>query len=121
MINELPKGKSRRIYKVISHIITYLKEERLKLKKGAVWNASSDIIESTFGMYKSRISKNSLHGITSYVLILPLMSKINAERTHVDINFKTALEEIYMRDLHQWEMENLTKNQTIKRRNMLSA
>ena len=121
LINELPKGKSRRIDKVISHLTKYLKEERLKLKKGAVWNASSDIIESTFGMYKSRISKNSLHGITSYVLILPLMSKINAERTHVDINFKTALEEIYMRDLHQWKMENLTENQTIKRRNLLSA
>jgi len=121
LINELPKGYNQRIDKVISLMTTYLKEERLKLKKGAVWNASSDIIESAFGIYKSRISKNSLHGITTYVFILPLISKINDERTLIDICFKTALEEVYMRDLKLWSKENLTENQTIKRKNKLSA
>jgi hypothetical protein len=39
----------------------------------------------------------------------------------LDTNVKANLENVYMRDLHQWSKEHLTENQTIKRRKKLTA
>jgi hypothetical protein len=55
--------------------------------KKAVWHISSDMIESLLGSYKSRNSPNPLNGVTEQVLILPLMTKINAKTGITTINF----------------------------------
>ena len=39
-------------------------------------NISSDIIESTFGVFKQKKSPNKLYGITPFVLFIPLHAKL---------------------------------------------
>ena len=34
----------------------------------------------------------------------------------IDTSFKTNLEGVYMQDLHQWKSNELTENQTVKRK-----
>jgi hypothetical protein len=86
-----------------------------------IYNASSDMIESVFGSYKFRKSPNTLHGVTPYVLILPLLTRMNVKGNGLETNVKANLENVYMRDLHQWTKEHLIENQTIKRRKKLTA
>jgi hypothetical protein len=86
-----------------------------------VCHASSDIIESLFGAYKFRRSKNPLHGVTSYVLLLPLLTRTGKGMEKSRVDFKHALESVSMKDLKQWEMDNLTENLAVKRTHTLAA
>jgi hypothetical protein len=53
-----------------------LQEEQGKLMdEKTVWHASSDIMESIFGFYKFRKSKNQLNGITLYVFSVTSIDK----------------------------------------------
>jgi hypothetical protein len=98
-------------------ITTYLANEKAKLPNDkTVWHASSDIIESMFGTYKSREASAPSHGVTPFVLFLPLLSKNNAEKNTIDINFSTALESVSMADLKHWSDTQLIENQLVKRR-----
>jgi hypothetical protein len=100
----------------------YLLKEAVKLPSSEViCNASSDMIESVFGSCKFRKSPNPLHGVTAYVLILPLLTKMNASGNGLDTNVKASLENVCMRDLHQWTKEHLTENQTVKRQKKITA
>jgi hypothetical protein len=75
------------VRRVKEDIKTYLQEEKLKVKDDKdCLHASSDIIESMFGTYKIRRSKNRLNGITPYVLILPLITQMGKEKKHSNIN-----------------------------------
>ena len=104
--------------KVAEQIMQYLKEEVNKLPKNskACWHASSDIIESLFGIYKDRKSPNSLHGVTPFVLLLPLHTRIGTDDGKiVHFDFKHSLESVYLRDIDKWKKENLLENQVYKR------
>lgn len=119
---ELSSSGIERVNNLFSLLTGYFLEEAEKLTSSdTIWNASSDMIESVFGCYKFRRSKNSLHGVTAYVLILPLVTKMKEPEKGLDTNFKENLENVYMRDLYQWTSEYLTENQAIKRRNKLAA
>jgi hypothetical protein len=80
-----------------------------------VWHASSDIIESIFGFYKFRKSKNQLNGITPYVLVLPLLTKMGEGYKPSPVDFKSSLENVFMKDLETWKNDNLTENLAVKR------
>lgn len=122
LISKELMGKSKRVEKFAVSATNYLVKEAVKLPDSKViFNASSDMIESAFGCYKFRKSRNALHGVTAYVLILPLLTKMRASGKGLDTNVKANLEEVYMRDLHQWKTDKLTKNQAVKRRNKLAA
>ncbi|MDR1021900.1 MAG: hypothetical protein LBL94_01270 [Prevotellaceae bacterium] len=113
---------SKRVKQVRDSVASYLEEERLKLKDDkSCWHASSDIIESMFGYYKFRRSKNRLNGITSYVLLLPLLTRMGEVRKRSKINFKEALESVFMKDLKAWNDDNLTENLAVKRKKKLAA
>jgi hypothetical protein len=119
VLKALGKGNERMI-KLSAFIVNYVKEEILKLeKKDACWNASSDIIESIFGCYKSRKSPIALHGVTSFVLFIPILAL--SEQKNNPGNFKQFLEKIYLRDIHQWTKDELTENQAVKRRKAWAA
>lgn len=45
-------------------MIEYFKREEAPLTDNRSINLSSDIIESTFGSYKSKMSPNKLYGVT---------------------------------------------------------
>lgn len=122
LINKKLKNKNKRVTKFAALVTEYLREEAVKLRSSdTVYNASSDMIESVFGCYKFRKSKNALHGVTAYVLILPLITKMKESGKGLDTNFKANLESVYMRDLHQWARKHLTENQAVKRKHKLSA
>ena len=86
-----------------------------------IWNASSDIIESLFGTYKLRRSPNSLNGVTPYVFLLPLLTTIEEGTPASEINFKEALENVFLRDLTQWRNNNLSDNLAVLRKQKISA
>lgn len=103
-----------RVKALVNKIKDYLKAEQVKLPdRQTVWHASSDIIESLFGFYKSRKAPNSLHGVTAFVLALPLLTK--AGTTMIALNFKEALQAVYMKELKQWSRDQLVQNQVVKR------
>ena len=83
--------------------------------------SSSDIVESVFGVYKYRRARNQLHGITPYVMVIPLMTAVGHESKPSSINFKEHLENVFMKDLSRWTENVLTDNLAVKRRKMLSA
>jgi hypothetical protein len=100
----------------------YLKEMKKKLpEKDSVWHVSSDIIESMFGYYKSRKSPNLLNGVTTQVPVLPVLTGIDSQTGKSTICFKSALEHVLLRDLHDWKVNNLTENLTIKRHKTLNC
>jgi hypothetical protein len=108
--------KSVREQRIMELIRKYLQETSDKIvTEKSVWNASSDIIESIFGTYKFRKSKNPLHGITTYVMLLPLMTKVNEDNKLTDVNCKQALETVFLRDLTDWKKKHLTENLAVKR------
>ena len=114
--------KSLREQKVMELIQKYLQETGAKLlNEKSVWNASSDIIESLFGRYKSRKSKNPLHGITSYVMLLPLLTKVDEDNRLTNLDCKEALETVFLKDLTNWKNKHLTENLAVKRQIKLAS
>ena len=59
----------------------------------------SDIIESTFGIYKSKNSPNKLYGVTSFVLTIPLYSKVANESVTKTTNFKERIVNVKLKDV----------------------
>ena len=69
----------------------YFKREEALLTGNMSINLSSDIIESTFGIYKSKNSLNKLYDVTSFVLTIPLYSKVANESVTKQLISKSAL------------------------------
>lgn len=99
-------------------IIGYLNKENQKLPKQGpgIWHASSDILESLFGKYKSKAATNPMNGVTSRALHMALMTDGNCSPGEIKQHVKDALEGITMRKLAHWKKEYLPENQLIKRR-----
>jgi hypothetical protein len=112
----------KKAQEVIKKITDYLKSERDKLPDSkTIWHASSDIIESLFGKYKEMKSPNKLHGVTPFVLALSLYTKVDKNEFEVNVNFKTAMEKVYLRDIASWSKTNLIENQVRRRSTMLKT
>jgi hypothetical protein len=78
-----------RMEKNANLVTQYLKEESEKLPSTKTcWHASSDVIESIFGVYKDRKSPNHLHGVTPFIFFLPLHTGIGKKDGIVPFNFK---------------------------------
>jgi len=108
--------ENKRMLKIAEQTIAYFNDEVKKLPSSrSCWNASSDIVESIFGIYKRRKSPNPLHGITPFVLFLPLHTRIGAKNSVVSFDFKHSLESVFMSDIDDWKKEKLNENQVYKR------
>jgi hypothetical protein len=111
-----------RVQRVKTALCAYLEEEKEKIPDStSCWHCSSDVIESLFGVYKYRRSRNNLNGITPYVLVVPLMSATGQNAKPSNIDFKGHLESVFMKDLTQWKENHLTENLAVKRRKKLAA
>ena len=111
-----------RVKQVKRSLCNYLREEKEKMPTSKnTWHCSSDIIESLFGIYKFRKSRNLLNGITSYVLVLPIMAAVGHKPKSSKLDFKKNIESVFMQDLLRWKEDKLTENLTIKRRKKLAA
>ena len=62
-------------------------------------NISSDIIESTFGIYKSKKSPNKLYGITPFALMIPLYPKVANKVVTKTFNFKERIMNVKFKDI----------------------
>ena len=121
LIRSFFKSKYSRVKKIAKEIKQFLTEEVKKQQNTkSVYNCSSDIIESLFGVYKNRKSKNKLNGVTNLVLFLPVMTKLNDENK-TKLNFKEIMERTSLKEIHQWKKDNLTENLVVKRRKVLNA
>jgi len=99
-------------------IIAYLQEEKEKLPKEGHpnWHASSDILESLFGKYKSNAPTNPMNGVTSRALTMALMTNGNCFPGKEQTETAIALETISMANLAHWKKEHLPENQLVKRK-----
>ena len=100
-------------------MLEYFEKEEELLTKDMNINISSDIIESTFGIYKSKKSPNKLYGITSFALIIPLYPKITNEIVTETFNFKERLVNVKLKDVDAWRTKYLSKNWVTERTNTL--
>lgn len=62
-------------------------------------NFSSNIIESTFGIFKQKKSPNKLYGITPFVLFIPLHTKLENISVIKTFNFKERLCNVKLKDI----------------------
>ena len=67
----LSSGNERQ-QKLGIHILDYLNREISLMDKKESHNASSDNIESTFGVTKARKSNDKIAGVTPIILMMPL-------------------------------------------------
>jgi hypothetical protein len=88
-------------------MLEYFKREEALLTGNMSINISSDIIESTFGIYKNKKSPNKLHGVTSFVLTIPLYSKVANESVTKTINFKERIVNVKLKDISAWSTKHL--------------
>lgn len=96
-------------------MLEYFNREEALLTGNMSINISSDIIESTFGIYKSKNSLNKLYGVTSFVLTIPLYSKVANESVTKTVNFKERIVNVKLKDISTWSTGHLSKNWVTER------
>lgn len=124
-ISRLLHSRVCRVRAVGVKLRDYINEEAGKLPENlsglqVVWNCSSDIIESLFGWDKRRASPNKMNGITTRVLMLPLLTRVKPRAGNEAINYKECLEKVTMNMLRTWKNTHLLENKTIKRKKLLA-
>ena len=105
--------------KVGSFILEYMERERTFVNEGESQNASSDPVESIFGVVKDRMSDDKLSGVTPIILMMPLRLNLADKDRRVNFNFKERLEEGRHRHIKEWTNENLSPNLVVKRINTI--
>lgn len=96
-------------------MLEYFRKEKAQLTEDMNICISSDIIESTFGIYKSKKSPNKLYGITPFALMIPLYPKVVNESVTKTFNFKERLVNVKLKDIDAWTTEHLSKNWVTER------
>jgi len=118
----MPKEKTNiRAGWIASRMCLYLQNEAKLLKSDQdVHNVSSDIIESTFGIYKCRKSPNNRYGVTAFSLFIPIQPKLTSSKKARQFDFKGTLESTSIKDLNCWKETTLLPNDEAKRRKVLT-
>ena len=101
-------------------ILEYLKEHEAKLNdSNESRNISSDIIESTFGIFKQKKSPNKLYGITPFVLFIPLHAKLENKSATKTFNFKERLCNVKLKDIETFAKKYMSTNWVTERTKLL--
>lgn len=101
-------------------ILKYLKQQEEKLKNSyEAHNISSDIIESTFGVFKQKKSPNKLYGITPFVLFIPLHAKLKNDTVTKTFNFKERLCNVKLKDIDAFAKKHMSINWVTERTKQL--
>lgn len=106
---------------IITKILTYFEVEKEKLPNDeTIWHASSDVIESLFGKYKTTAASNKLNGVTPHVLSLCVFTHFEGQKELIYETVREALQQVSMSDLHDWKHTYLIDNQIVRRQNVLN-
>jgi hypothetical protein len=111
--------KGDRVRKLGEMITGYFNREEALLQDDGPHNICSDIIESTFGYFKDRMSPNKNNGYTPLVLLIPLRLQLSTIEDCKNFNAKTVIGNTKMEDIKKWRADNLLPNPSIKRMNVL--
>ena len=116
IINRNLMGRGCRLNRLAELMLGYFRKEAALLNtEEDAHNVSSDIIESSFGYFKERKSDNRMYGVTSFVMILPLHTKLSTLESARNFDFKGCLERTLSADLKVWSRHNLPENLAAKR------
>ena len=120
IINRSLTGRGYRLTRLAGMMLEYFRKETALLNTGEdAHNVSSDIIESSFGYFKERKSDNRMYGVTGFVMILPLHTKLSTLESARGFDFKGCLERTHSADLKAWSRQNLPENLAAKRARIL--
>lgn len=109
-------GRGQRLTRLAEMLLGYFRKETALLKtEEESHNVSSDIIESAFGYFKERKSDNRMYGVTGFVMVLPLHTKLCTLEAARNFDFKGCLERTRCSDLKAWKKQNLPENLAAKR------
>ena len=114
-LNKLPDKPNVNVFK--SEVLIYLKRMMTIKKEQNSKNilCSSDIIESSFGKYKSYINNNKSIGITALSLTIPAFLNIFSDKNVV----LSAMEKITTNDLKHWRDNNIGDSLITRRKRVL--
>lgn len=111
---------NRRTIAIGSKIGLYLIGEAEKIgHKDKAHVISSDIIESTFGWFKTRKPSNKLCGVTTSVLNIATIGKLSTKESRANFDFKGNMESVRLVDIKEWEDLNLLDNWAVNRMTVL--
>jgi hypothetical protein len=111
---------NRRTIAIGSKIGLYLIGEAEKVgDKDKAHVISSDIIESTFGWFKTRKPSNKLCGVTTSVLNIATIGKLSTKEGRANFDFKGNMESVRLVDIKEWRNLNLLDNWAINRMTVL--
>ncbi|MDY2849326.1 MAG: hypothetical protein SOT67_03550 [Bacteroidaceae bacterium] len=113
--NVIGNANSRRAKLGIMMLDYFKKEEALLVDDVQNDNISSDIIESDYGIFKSKKSPNKLYGITPFVLLIPLYPKLVNKSVTDTFNFKERLVNVKLKDIDAWAAKNMSTNWVTER------
>ena len=106
---------------IITKILTYFEVEKEKLPNSeTIWHASSDVIESLFGKYKTTAASNKLNGVTPQVLSLCVFTHFEGQKELIYETVRDALQQVSMSDLRDWKHTYLIDNQIVRRQKVLN-
>ena len=111
------KNKSQREKAIYTELKDIMKEMLDIIPAGKNYYASSDIIESVFGMFKYRQAHNKRNGVTT--LVLTISGKLEFASRPSMKEIITALGRTKISDIRKWKKDNLFENQTTKRHQKL--
>ena len=106
---------NERMRRVGTCFLSYLSEEDGLLKDADIVNNSSDLIETTFGIFKYIQSPNKLNGVTTLVLHLPVILSFAGISNSKRYNVKEHLCRTRIKDITLWREKYLMENLVTKR------
>ena len=86
-----------------------------------IWHASSDVIESLFGKYKSCKADKPLSGVTPLVLSLCVHTQRDDDKEVRKQDIQNALQSVSMANLSTWKDKHLIENQVVRRKKTLKT
>ena len=105
--------------KLGTFIIDYLDREISFMDNDDNHNASSDVIESTFGVLKARKSDDKLVGVTPIILMMPLRIALANRERRDKFDYKKRLEDGRYRHIKEWTDVHLSPNLVVKRNDII--
>ena len=116
IINHRLMGRGQRLTRLAEMLLGYFRKEAALLKASdESHNVSSDIIESSFGYFKERKSDNRMYGVTGFVMVLPLHTKLSTLEAARNFDFKGCMERTHNSDLKVWKKRSLPETLVAKR------
>ena len=96
--------------KLADALVTFVTDAEGQLKVGERLPMSTEILESSFGLYKQLERQQSKGGFTSLLASFPALLKTPTSET-----IKQALKRVSVKDVKQWVRDNLGNTLTSKR------